>query len=186
MSIVRYTEGSIPSPLRYRLIAIATSNYYRKVIMSPKTATRKGAKTGKARKGIPVVASTIGDALRAPDRVLKGKERGFGSGYQDAKKGVKVTTDVYNTLVVLLSLWGEKGSWMIDGKTGEVEGGKAREYIQDQQIAGKGLLEASMAAKEIYLAMGKLRNRYIDELKELGIKADSYESVVKALEALAK
>lgn len=186
MSIVRYTEGSIPSPLRYRLIAIATSNYYRKVIMSPKTATRKGAKTGKARKGIPVVASTLGDALRAPDRVVKGKERGFGSGYKDAKQGVKVTTDVYNTLIVLLSLWSSKGSWMIDAKTGEVEGGKAKEYIQDQQVAGVGLLEASIASKEIYLAMGKMRNRYIDELKELGIKADSYESVVEALKALAK
>ena len=74
---------------------------------------------------------------------------------------------------------------MFDGATGEVEGGKAREYIQDQQIAGKSLLEASIAAKDIYLAMGKLRNRYIDELKELGIKADSYESVVEALKALA-
>jgi hypothetical protein len=155
--------------------------------MSPKTATRKGAKTSKARKGIPVSAiDSIGDALKAPERVLKGKERGFGSGYQDAKQGVKVTTDVYSTLIVLLSLWGEKSSWMIDGATGDVEGGKAREYIQDQQIAGKSLLEASIAAKEIYLAMGKLRNRYIDELKELGIKADSYESVVEALKALAK
>ncbi len=151
--------------------------------MSPKTAVKPTA-TRKSRKGITV--SLIGDALAAPKPVQQGKQRGFGSGAKDATNGIKVVTSPFHTLVLLFSLYSELGSWRIDAKTGAVKGGKARQTIEEFQVAGMSLLDASLAAKQIYLEMGKLRNRYVDELKEVGIKADSYESTAKALKALVK
>jgi hypothetical protein len=152
--------------------------------MSPKTAVKTTAPRKARTKGITV--AVIGDALAAPKKVQQGKERGFGSGYQDAPKGIKVSTDALHTLLVLFSLYSELGSWRFDGKTGAIEGGKAAQTIEEFQLAGMSLLEASLAVKRIYTEMGKLRNRYVDELKEVGIVASSYESTAKALKALVK
>jgi hypothetical protein len=151
--------------------------------MSVKAAAKPAA-TRKARKGFTV--SLIGEALAAPKSVQQGKQRGFGSAVQDDPKGIKVSTSVLHTLLALFSLHSELGSWRFDGKTGAVEGGKAAQTIEEFQLAGMSLLDASLATKKIYTEMGKLRNRYVDELKEVGIVANTYESTAKALKALVK